>query len=921
MRPIKLTVSAFGPYAGKTEFELNKLGDKGLYLITGDTGAGKTTVFDAITYALYGEPSGSVRDTAMFRSKYADAETPTYVELDFEYAGKQYYVKRNPNYERPAKRGDGFTLQKADAELHLPDGRVVTKINEVNSAMKEILGIDRSQFTQIAMIAQGEFQKLILASTEDRQKIFREIFGTRYYQVLQDKLKNESAELGRTCDALRKSVEQYIAGATCKADDVAEIELTKAKSGALPVADTIELIHKIMLQDEDEKNLLSEEAAKLDEKLSEIAKALGKAAETEKAKKALEETQKELKEKTLLQKQISEKFEEEKARIPEKEALSEKITIRRNELPKYDELASEQAKMRNKQSDKQKSESRLADVRGLIKKLDSEIKTEKDEFVALKNIAVVCNEIEQKSDKLAKEKKSVDELLEEFRELKKLEKQLVSAQEDYGKASKEAELLKADYNQKYKAYLDEQAGVLAKTLENGKKCPVCGSMEHPEPAKLTDTAPSKEQLETAKIKSEAAEKKAAEQSEKAAKYNTQAGSKRDVIQKSVVSILGACAFEEIENNLNIKSTDLCAKEAQVANELKEAGIKRVRHAALEKSIPLLEEQLKTKTTEESETIASLASLAAEIAAISENIGKLQTGLAFADKAEAEKALSLLDTQLSRMKKAYEDAEQQNLTCISAVKELEGKVTALEKQLNDAESVDITALNEKSNELKEKKADIANSLSAITARLDRNDNALEGIKKQSEELSQTETKHAWVKALSNTANGNITGKERIMLETYIQMTYFDRIVARANTRFMVMSGGQYELKRRAEAENNRSQSGLELNVIDHYNGTERSVKTLSGGESFKASLSLALGLSDEIQASAGGVKLDTMFVDEGFGALDEESLKQAINTLAGLSEGNRLIGIISHVAELKEKIDKQIVVKKDKTGQSFIEIIA
>ena len=921
MRPIKLTVSAFGPYAGKTEFELNKLGDKGLYLITGDTGAGKTTVFDAITYALYGAPSGSIRDNSMFRSKYADAETPTYVELDFEYAGKRYFVKRNPDYERPKKRGDGFTVQTADAELHLPDGRVVTKNNEVNSALKEILGIDRSQFTQIAMIAQGEFQKLILASTEDRQKIFREIFGTRYYQVLQDRLKTESAELWRTCEALRKSVEQYIAGATCRADDVAEIELTKAKSGALPVADTIELMDKIILQDEDEKNLLSEESAKLDEELSKIATALGKAAETEKAKKALEETQKELKEKALLQKQISEKFEEEKARIPEKEALSEKITIRRNELPKYDELASEQAKMRNKQSDKQKSESKLANVQGLIKKLESEIITEKTEFDTLKNIAVVCKEIEQKRDKLAEEKKSVDELLEELRELKKLENRLVSAQENYKKASKEAELFKTDYNQKYKAYLDEQAGVLAKTLENGKKCPVCGSIEHPEPATLTDTAPSKEQLETAKIKSEAAERKAAEQSEKAATYNTQAGSKIEVIQKSVVSILGDCAFEEIENSLNIKSADLFTKETQVADELKEAGIKLARHVVLEKSIPLLDEQLKMKTIEESETITSLATLTTEITAITENIEKLKTGLEFADKVGAEKALFLLDKQLSIMKKAYDDAEQQNQTSISAVNGLEGKVIALEEQLKGAETVDITALDEKGNELKEKKSNIANNLSAITARLDRNNNALTGIKKQSEELSQTETKHAWVKALSNTANGNITGKERIMLETYIQMTYFDRIVSRANTRFMVMSGGQYELKRRAEAENNRSQSGLELNVIDHYNGTERSVKTLSGGESFKASLSLALGLSDEIQASAGGVKLDTMFVDEGFGALDEESLKQAINTLAGLSEGNRLIGIISHVAELKEKIDKQIVVKKDKTGQSFIEIIS
>jgi len=180
MRPIKLTVSAFGPYAGLTEIELNKLGVKGLYLITGDTGAGKTTIFDAITYALFGEASGGVRDINMFRSKYASPETPTFVELDFEYAGKVYYVKRNPDYERLSRRGEGITLQKGDAQLRLNDGRVITKIKEVNSAIKDILGIDRSQFTQIVMIAQGEFLKLILASTEERQKIFREIFQKKF---------------------------------------------------------------------------------------------------------------------------------------------------------------------------------------------------------------------------------------------------------------------------------------------------------------------------------------------------------------------------------------------------------------------------------------------------------------------------------------------------------------------------------------------------------------------------------------------------------------------------------------------------------------------------------------------------------------------------------------------------------------------
>lgn len=248
------------------------------------------------------------------------------------------------------------------------------------------------------------------------------------------------------------------------------------------------------------------------------------------------------------------------------------------------------------------------------------------------------------------------------------------------------------------------------------------------------------------------------------------------------------------------------------------------------------------------------------------------------------------------------------------------MNALTAQLKDAEEIDVDTEKKRQTELTTEKADLTKAITVISSRLDRNGEALKNIRKGSGRLTEVETKWTWVKALSNTANGNIGGKEKIMLETYVQMTYFDRILARANTRFMIMSGGQYELKRRIEAENNRSQSGLELDVIDHYNGTERSVKTLSGGESFKASLSLALGLSDEIQSSAGGIRLDTMFVDEGFGSLDDESLQQAMRALYGLTEGNRLVGIISHVSELKEKIDKQIVVTKEKSGGSRAEIV-
>jgi exonuclease SbcC len=920
MKPIKLTISAFGPYASNTVFDLSKLGNRGLYLITGDTGAGKTTIFDAITYALYGEASGGVREISMFRSKYASAETPTFVELDFEYSGRQYYIRRNPEYERPAKRGDGYTLQKADAELRLPDGKVVTKIKEVNLAVKEILGIDCGQFTQIAMIAQGEFLKLILASTEDRQKIFREIFGTKYYQVLQDKLKSESIELSKVCETLRSSVKQYIDGAICKTDDVLEIELNKAKSGTLSVVDTKAVIEKIIEQDSSQKETITTALFETEKTLSEIATALGKAEEIEKAKKQLEMAKTQLESKAIFQKKAVANFEAEKAKETEKEKLSESIIMAKNELPKYEELDTLKNSLNEKQAKLKDSEKKQDVLLEKIKTLESDLESQKKEFTELKNTAVIYSELKQKREKLTEKKKAIDELEKEIKELNKLFAKLAAAQGDYKTAFEVADNLKTQYYSKYKAYLDDQSGVLAKTLMQGEKCPVCGSTEHPEPAILTENAPSKEELEHAKSEAEAAETKAAKQSEAAAYYKAQVESKTETIQKTAVLILGKCAFEEIENILHVASSDVNSDEKQLTKELAGAEIKVKRQDTLEKTIPQTENRLKSSNTELTEIKGIVVSLTAETKALTENAEKLQTTLSYSGKEEAEKALSELELLLSTMKKSLEKAEKEKRAMSSFMNELEGKIKALEEQVKASEKVDISALLEKTEKLKTFKQQQGVLLSEIATRLDRNNNALTGVEKQSEILAETEKKYTWVRALSNTANGNISGKEKIMLETYIQMTYFDRIIARANTRLMVMSSGQYELKRRKEAENNRSQSGLELDVIDHYNGTERSIKTLSGGESFKASLSLALGLSDEIQNSAGGIKLDTMFVDEGFGSLDEESLKQAINTLAGLSEGNRLIGIISHVAELKEKIDKQIVVKKAKSGGSYVEII-
>ena len=343
MRPIKLTISAFGPYAGKVELELDKLGDRGLYLITGDTGAGKTTIFDAITYALYDGASGENREPVMFRSKYATSDTPTFVELVFKNTGKEYRVTRNPEYERPARRGTGMTVQRADAELIYPDGRIVTKTRDVTNAVQEIMGIDRNQFTQIAMIAQGDFLKLLLASTDDRKAIFRQIFKTELYQKLQERLKTESAALGDQCKAGKSSVEQYIKGILCNEDDVLNIELSTAKDGRMPIADSIELIERILDQDIRLEADFENQIKDLDQKLQNVNANLGKAEEYRKAAIALRaaETEKQTAEPKL--KLLQETLEAEKFKQPTREALDREIALLEAELSNYDVLEERKA--------------------------------------------------------------------------------------------------------------------------------------------------------------------------------------------------------------------------------------------------------------------------------------------------------------------------------------------------------------------------------------------------------------------------------------------------------------------------------------------------------------------------------------------------------------------------------------------------
>lgn len=930
MRPIKLVMSAFGPYAGKTELDLDKLGKQGLYLITGDTGAGKTTIFDAITFALYGEASGENRDPGMFRSKYAAAETPTEVELTFEYAGKRYYVRRNPEYERPKSRGEGVTAEKAGAELHYPDGRIVTKLKDVNKAIIEIMGVDRDQFAQIAMIAQGDFLKLLLASTEDRKKIFQKIFRTQRYYMLQEKLKTESARLGREYEAYNAAIRQYIGGimySEAGEDVFLTEEIEKAQKGELTVNDVNGLLAKLIEEEENTKAVLLDETAKIEEELTRITNAIAVAAEQKKMEDSVKKSQEKLLVEEARLKELSKALEAKKAKQPEIKELSDDAAAITAELSRYDEL-DEKNKAISAIEDKIEAAKKTIKVgEDKLERLRKDIHDLKAERATLEKAGEEKTEIEAKKEQAVRILNYVHDLQEAIAEINALADCLEEAQEAYREKSETANAKKRDYEAKQKAYLDEQAGIIAERLTEGEPCPVCGSISHPCIAQKSENAPTKDKLDSSKKAAEKAEKDAALASMEAGRLIAVINEKRSAAEKSAkdMDILetyiskGLKDMEGISSALTEKEHVLKVHLRELTKMFRTAEEKALRKSKIDKAVPEKEAEEKEISREFLELEKDLAGKIAERKGLEARVCELGLQLRFRSKTEATEEISRLEARKNDFESSMKTAMEAYSECEKSIIGLKGAIGEAQKNLSGNEDIDIEAERAKMEEFTGQKRKLAERKQEVTACIAVNRSILESIGEKAKTAADIEKRLIWVRSLSLTANGNLSGKEKIMLETYIQMTYFDRIIQRANTRLMVMTGGQYELKRRREAENNRSQSGLELDVIDHYNGSERSVKTLSGGESFKASLSLALGLSDEIQSCAGGIRLDTMFVDEGFGSLDEESLQQAIKALMGLTEGNRLVGIISHVAELKEKIDSQIIVTKEKSGGSRVEI--
>lgn len=914
MRPLKLTISGFGPYAGTQELDFELLGSSGLYLITGDTGAGKTTIFDAITFALFGEASGSNREPGMLRSKYARPEAPTGVELTFAYDGKEYTVKRSPEYERAKTRGTGFTRQLPEAQLTYPDGRIVTKQREVDKAIGEIIGLTRKQFSQVSMISQGDFRELLQADTKKRQQIFRDIFGTGYYVTLQNRLKEDANELWKQISRASESRQQYIGGIVCSEYSLLFLDVKKAKEGGMLTADVMELLAKLLAEDEETQSALVAKLADVEARLETVNAQLTQAEAYEKAKKTLTENQGKEIEKTAALEDAKIALTTTQETVPEQELLGKQITEIELLLPSYDELSQKITELGNKEAALEAAQVSETEVKELILTLTGEITAMQAEKKELNSASAKKEKANGEKHQLIETRKKLQALIAGLGTLDTQRERLIQKQEEYQKAEAESVSKRQTYEALNKAFLDEQAGVLATGLVAGMPCPVCGSTEHPCLAVMSDNAPTEEAVKTAKEQYETAQEATNAASSAA---NTQKGvvsSTEEKLQQEIETLLPETDFSEARGVAQEKVATLTEQIDDLDEQITVLEEKEAKQDELDEQIPGKELALADARKKETESKELVAALTASVSELKKQIASLQKKLQFADKLEAETQRDALKEKLDSLKKALTDAENSYNTCKEELTGIRSAIEQLTAQLAESCEIEAEALEEEKQTLLSQKKEITDQKQDVHTRIITNGKAQTDIFAKAEEMAQLEEKHAWVRALSDTANGTISGKDKIMLETYIQTTYFDRILQRANLRLLKMSGGQYDLKRRRKAESMRGQSGLELDIIDHVNGTERSVNTLSGGEAFLASLALALGLSDEVQMSTS-IKLDTLFVDEGFGSLDSEALSKAYHTLAGLTEGNRLVGIISHVAELKEKIDKQIVVTKDKMGGS------
>ncbi len=920
MRPIHLTLCALGPYAGKTDVEFDRLGTSGLYLISGDTGAGKTTLFDAITFALYGEASGSERAGSMLRSKYAKPDTETFVEMTFAHLGSVYKVRRNPEYERKRRRGEGMTVQKADALLTWPDGRVTTGSRDVIAEVENLIGLKREQFAQIGMIAQGDFKRLLLADTEDRCEILRKIFHTERFEKLQKMLGERANALKREAEAAERAVLHDAQQLEVPPELQTEFEPYSREPSWANLPNRVDLAQRGMALDEERKEQNAQKIQKLTEANGLLREHIGRARQLEKTKSRLEALRQLESEAVPREKAAAEAVQEAETFKPQIEELTRQMGVLSERMGDYARMAVLEAEAKTAETAAQNAQYAAQDNHRQADELKAKIEKARQMVEGLGDVQAEQAKAEAEAEKAEAEIVQLEALLVSLEDeaVKRAKKEAAGTLDVQARRTKDD--MQARYAQAERLFFGAQAGLLAQQLENNAPCPVCGSTHHPAPAEKLEGAPTEEELNALRTKRVKAEEKAASAYAEAMRAAEAHEAAEETSRRQARLLLGAYQPDSARQQTEARCEALKARKKEAE---KTAGVLLERIEKLKKTqklIPEKERDVQKLDEREQEEQKKAAAKNAEGREKREQVQALIKNLPYADAKEAQKHLDAMkrektqkETQIEAAKTAWDRAKE-TLTSLSAERK------ALDKSLEEAEKEEpLAILESRDGQMQQEIKLLQEADKKLHTRLSINEETLSRLRKEMTDSRTIREKAQLAASLDATANGKLSGREKVKLETYVQMACFDRVIARANLRLSGMTDNQYELRRRASAGNMSRQSGLDMEVVDHANGSTRDVRTLSGGESFMASLSLALGMSDEIQSGAGGVRLDSLFVDEGFGSLDAQTLSQALKVLTGLTEGERLVGIISHVEELNRRIDKKILVKKDRTGTSHVQI--
>ena len=927
MKPLKLTMSAFGSYAGKNVIDFTGQ-QQGIFLITGDTGAGKTTIFDAITYALYNQTSGGERNGNMMRSQYAQPETETYVELEFLYRGQTYRVRRNPDYKITKTLKNGKIREQKvphSVELTLPDGTVFPeKKNATDAKIIEILGLTADQFSQIVMIAQGDFLKLLYTKSDERKMIFSKLFRTDIYWKIQENLRRKSMEMDERIQENDRAFEQ----------EKSRI-MPLPESEEIPLDELVERLRERLKDALKEQNLRRANVEELNKKITkyeEINKLFVSLEKIRQTGKELEARQAESKER---RQQIENARKADKVLVAEQQNLRQQQAVEQSAqaIAKMGEtLADDQEMFETLKTQLQEAEAKQKREAADIQKKMLALEQSFPSYEALQNARSEEQQAKKVWEDLGKTSEESFHKKEAgiaaLKEQQKRQEQIVEqTKKNWEQTSLSASESAKHYEHMYEAFLKEQAGILAENLSAGCPCPVCGSTVHPDPAKLSDHAVTELEVEQAKKTRAAAEEKrdlayAAFEAEKTEKQKLAQAVEKEEADFVLAQTIAKQQRKEAEQNYaSLQKTAEQIREKLVYPSLAEA---KKQYAAMQKALEAAEQEIAKKRQKVSELAEAMNTLKGQKLAEEEN---QKTAKKLAVKTEKEYAklleksgfiseetyhLAILPER-SRSKLEREEKEYES-QCLRQQSEQK----LLEKQVSGKTYTDTTELNEQLKAEKQALKEAEKTYMELHTAYENDRSVLQNCAVYLEKGKKLEREDQVIKSLSKTANGRLSGSAKIDFETYIQRQYFKQIIHEANKRLLTMSNHQFILKLKEEANTGRkTNEGLDLSVYSLVTDSERDVKTLSGGESFLAALAMALGLSDIVERSAGAIHPDMMFIDEGFGSLDAQSRQQAIEVLAELAGDSRMVGIISHVTELKEQIDRKLVVSRTDKGSRAV----